>query len=107
MTKLINNIIILSLINVGQNNDNIIINGKHIYFFKIKSSSWFGFNNENDNFKYVAETLINLIILFFRNSHIMYCSLNKIIIRQKLYKDFINIPFKFFKINQNLFLKKR
>jgi hypothetical protein len=81
------NIIILLLINVGQNNNNIIIIRKHYPFFKIKFSRWFEFNNESDNLKYVADTLIKLLIPFSKNSQILYCSLNKIIVGQKLYRD--------------------
>ena len=45
---------------------NIAINHKvKTYpFFKIKFSRWFEFNNENNNFKYAAESVNILIIIF-------------------------------------------
>jgi hypothetical protein len=58
-------------INVGQNNNTIIISSKFIYFFKIKLSRWFEFNNEINNFKYAAEKNKISIIIF--SETLKYC----------------------------------
>ena len=37
--------------------------------FKIKFSRWFEFNNENNNFKYAAETLNKILMIIFSRSN--------------------------------------
>ena len=63
------------LINVGQNNNNIIITIKKFLCFKIKFSRWFEFNNENNNF-YVRSGNFNKSFNFIFQKQLYYL-LNK------------------------------
>ena len=78
--------LILLLINVGQNNNNIIITVKIIYVSKLNSPVGSNLIMKATIFKYAEETLINLLILFSRNFYCTLLFLNKIDVRSKLYR---------------------